>query len=359
MTISATLDNTFRGEYKVPGGKLVRVEGAVQDGVITAASVSGDFFIEPEEALFDLNSALVGAPADANTTDLVTRLGEGLRDGAQLSGFGLHDVAVAVRRGLGASSTWDEWTFDVIEPLVLPAAMHVALDEVIAEEVSSGTRPPTLRFWDWDDAIVVIGSFQSVRNEIDEEAAARHHVGVVRRVTGGGAMFMEPGNCVTYSLVVPGSLVAGLSYEASYAYLDQWVIGALADVGVTAKFVPMNDIASDAGKIGGAAQRRLTDGTVLHHVTMSYDIDAVKMNEVLRIGREKLSDKGIRSAVKRVDPMRSQTGLPREAVIEAFIHHFMTVNHAQRSEYTADELAKAQALVATKFGTDEWTRRVA
>ena len=353
-----TDQETFRGEYKVPGGKLVRVEGAVQDGVITAASVSGDFFIEPEEALFDLNAALVGASVDTNTTDLVTRLAQGMRD-AQLSGFGLHDVAVAVRRGLGASSTWDEWTFDVIGPKVLPAAMHVALDEVIAGEVSSGQRPPTLRFWDWDDAIVVIGSFQSVRNEVDEEAAARYNVGIVRRVTGGGAMFMEPGNCVTYSLVVPGSLVAGLSYEASYAYLDQWVLGALADVGVTAKFVPMNDIASDAGKIGGAAQRRLTDGTVLHHVTMSYDIDAVKMNEVLRIGREKLSDKGIRSAVKRVDPMRSQTGLPRETVIEAFIRHFMTVNRCQRRDYTADELSAAEALVATKFGTDEWTRRVA
>jgi len=348
----------FRGEYKVPGGKLVRVEGLTSDGVITQASVSGDFFIEPEDALFDLNVALVGAPVDANVSQLVERLGRAVRDDAQLSGFGLHDVAVAVRRGLGASSAWEEWTFDVIGPRVLPAAMHVAMDEVIAAEVSSGGRPPTLRFWDWDDAVVVIGSFQSVRNEVDEQAAARHHVGIVRRVTGGGAMFMEPGNCVTYSLVVPGSLVAGLSYEASYAYLDQWVLGALADVGVAAKFVPMNDIASDAGKIGGAAQRRLTDGTVLHHVTMSYDIDAVKMNEVLRIGREKLSDKGIRSAVKRVDPMRSQTGLAREAVIDAFIHHFMKVNHCELSDYTADELSRAAQLVETKFGTKEWTHRV-
>ncbi|MCL2490372.1 MAG: lipoate--protein ligase family protein [Propionibacteriaceae bacterium] len=350
---------SFRGEYKVPGGKLVRVEGLTSDGIITQASLSGDFFIEPEDAIFDLNAALIGAPVNASVPQLVARLGGAIGSDAQLAGFGLHDVAVALRRGLGASSTWDEWTFDVIGPRVLPAAMHVAMDEVIAAEVSDGRRRPTLRFWDWDDAVVVIGSFQSVRNEIDEQAAKRHHVGVVRRITGGGAMFMEPGNCVTYSLVVPGSLVAGLSYEASYAYLDQWVLGALADVGVVAKFVPMNDIASDAGKIGGAAQRRLSDGTVLHHVTMSYDIDAVKMNEVLRIGREKLSDKGIRSAVKRVDPMRSQTGLSREAVIDAFIHHFMTVNRCQLSDYTADELSQAEHLVETKFGTASWTHRVA
>jgi len=180
----------------------------------------------------------------------------------------------------------------------------------------------------------------------------------VRRITGGGAMFMEPGSCITYSLVVPGSLVEGLSYEASYAFLDQWVLGALASVGVVAHFVPLNDIASTVGKIGGAAQRRFVDGTVLHHVTMAYDIDAVKMNQVLRIGREKLSDKGVRSAVKRVDPMRSQTGLSREAVMEAFLAHFMGTYHCRRSDYTAEELASADDLVRHKFGTPEWTYRI-
>ena len=61
---------------------------------------------------------------------------------------------------------------------------------------------------------------------------------------------------------------------------------------------------------------------MLHHVTMSYDIDADKMLEVLRIGREKLSDKGTTSAKKRVDPLRRQTGLPREAVIDRMIDSF-------------------------------------
>src|SRR3546814_12689227 len=55
---------------------------------------------------------------------------------------------------------------------------------------------------------------------------------------------------------------------------------------------------------------------------MAYDIDAVRMLEVLRIGREKLSDKGTTSAVKRVDPLRSKTGLAREAVIEHMVETF-------------------------------------
>ena len=76
----------------------------------------------------------------------------------------------------------------------------------------------------------------------------------------------------------------GLSFERSYSYLDDWVIGALADIGVRAHFVPLNDIASDKGKIGGAAQKRFASGAVLHHVTMAYDIDADKMLEVLGSG---------------------------------------------------------------------------
>jgi lipoate-protein ligase A len=241
---------------------------------------------------------------------------------------------------------------------VLDPAVHVALDEVIAHEVAAGQRPPTLRFWDWDSPLVVIGSFQSVRNEVDPEGAQRHGIDVVRRVSGGGAMFMEPGNTITYSLVVPTSLVEGLSFERSYSFLDEWVIEALADVGVAAHFVPLNDIASDRGKIGGAAQKRFVSGAVLHHVTMAYDIDADKMLEVLRIGREKMSDKGHRSANKRVDPMRSQTGLSREAILDAFTASFAARYRTRLTDYTDTELDEAQRLVETKFSTPEWTHRV-
>ena len=232
------------------------------------------------------------------------------------------------------------------------------LASVIAREVASGERPPTLRFWDWDSPLVVIGSFQSFRNEVDPEGADRHGIDVVRRISGGGAMFMEPGNTITYSLVVPTSLVEGLSFERSYSFLDEWVIGALADVGVDAHFVPLNDIASDKGKIGGAAQKRFVAGAVLHHVTMAYDIDADKMLEVLRTGREKMSDKGTTSANKRVDPMRSQTGMTRDAILESFAASFAQRHRSNLSDYTEGELEAARRLVDEKFATAEWTHRV-
>ena len=96
----------------------------------------------------------------------------------------------------------------------------------------------------------------------------------------------------------------------------------------------------------------------MHHATLAYDIDADKMLQVLRIGREKLSDKGITSAKKRVDPMRSQTGLSRAAIIEAFISHFAKTYQAEAGDYLPAELASAKALVADKLLTDEWLYKV-
>jgi lipoate-protein ligase A len=97
---------------------------------------------------------------------------------------------------------------------------------------------------------------------------------------------------------------------------------------------------------------------MLHHVTMSYDIDADRMVEVLRIGKEKLSDKGTRSAKKRVDPLRRQTGLARTEIIEAMMEVFSGRYAATPSELTPAELGAARERVATKFGTDEWLNRV-
>lgn len=211
-------------------------------------------------------------------------------------------MAVAVRRALTGATGWRDHAWEFVHDVPREPALQMALDEVLAEQVGSGERPPTLRIWEWASNAVIIGSFQSLANEVDLDGAAKHDVTVVRRISGGGAMFVEPGNTITYSLYVPESLVSGLSFVESYAFLDDWVVGALNDLGIAASYQPINDITSPAGKIAGAAQKRFAGGAVLHHVTMAYDMDASKMLEVLRIGREKLSDKGTTSANKRVDP---------------------------------------------------------
>ncbi|UKA52024.1 lipoate--protein ligase family protein [Arthrobacter sp. FW305-123] len=348
----------LHGEYKVPGGKLVVVDLEIVDGRFSDVSLSGDFFLEPDDALEDINRALTGLPENSTAADIAAAVTAGVPGEAVLFGFSAEAVAVAVRRALSKATGWADHQWEVIPPTVLPTQVNVALDEVLTAEVGAGQRNPTLRFWDWEEPSVVIGSFQSVRNEVDPDGVMRHGITVVRRISGGGAMFMEAGNCITYSLYVPQTLVDGISFADSYAFLDAWVMAALEKLGITAFYVPLNDIATDQGKIGGAAQKRLANGGMLHHVTMSYDIDADKMVEVLRIGKEKLSDKGTRSAKKRVDPLRRQTGLARLAIIDAMKDVFMERYGAAESRLTDDELAEARKRVEEKFGTEEWLNRV-
>lgn len=346
-----------RGEYKVPGGKLVVAEVEEADGVLARVQISGDFFLEPDDALERIDAALQGSPVEANVTALVARIEEAVSDAA-LIGFTPRAVALAVRRALGRSTSWSEHTFEIVHPGPLEPLQHLALDQVLVEELGAGRRGPTLRIWEWASSAIILGSFQSVRNEVDSEAAQRRGVQVVRRISGGGAMFVEPGNSITYSLYVPPTLVDGLSFEQSYAFLDDWVLGALQDVGIDASYVPLNDIASPQGKIGGAAQKRLAGGAVLHHATMSYDIDAVAMTDVLRIGREKLSDKGTASASKRVDPMRSQTQMARADIIEAFKAHFRRRYRCVDGDIRPEEYARVEELVESKFATAKWLHRV-
>jgi lipoate-protein ligase A len=249
---------------------------------------------------------------------------------------------------------WNDYDWELIHEGPQPPALHMALDAIITDEVGAGQRAPTLRLWEWSAPAVVIGRFQSLKNEVDPDGARRHGIEVVRRVSGGGAMFIEPGNSITYSLSVPQALVHGMSFQESYAFLDAWVLTALQGLGIKAWYQPLNDIASDIGKIGGAAQARRS-GAVLHHVTMSYDIDADKMVEVLRIGREKLSDKGTTSAKKRVDPLRTQTGLAREAIIDRMVETFAGLHRLTPGQVGSGTLALAQAQAADKFSTPEWT----
>jgi lipoate-protein ligase A len=348
----------MHGEFKVPGGKLVVVDLDVVDGAIASFRLAGDFFLEPDSALEAIDSAVNGLPADSEATVISAAIQKALPADAVLLGFTADAVATTVRRALAQATSFTDYDWQVVHGKAEVPQMQMALDQVLAEEVGAGRRGPTLRIWEWDSPAVVIGSFQSLRNEVDLDNAAKYGFEVVRRISGGGAMFMEAGSVITYSIYAPADLVQGMSFADSYAFLDEWVIVALKSLGIDAFYQPLNDITSPTGKIGGAAQKRLGAGAVLHHVTMSYDINGERMVEVLRIGREKMSDKGTKSAAKRVDPLRSQTGLPRAEIIDRMVSTFTGLYGATIGEVTEDELAKARSLVESKFSTEEWLRRV-
>jgi lipoate---protein ligase len=250
---------------------------------------------------------------------------------------------------------WRDYDWRLIKGEPVDPPMNVALDEVLARRVGERSRGPTLRFWGRHKPEVVIGRFQSVGNEVDEAAAEEMGVEIIRRTTGGGAMFVEPDNIITYSVYAPPELVAGMSTVESYAFLDGWVVEAFLALGIEARYEPINDITSTGGKIGGAAQAR-RPGVVLHHTTLSYEMDAARMLRVLRVGQEKLSDKAIKSAEKRVGPLRRQTQMPREEIIGRMVETFAEQAGGRLTEdaITTEELAEAEDLVRNTYGTKAW-----
>lgn len=249
---------------------------------------------------------------------------------------------------------WRQLAWRLIPSTPRPPLMNMALDEVLAERVGAGERAPTLRVWGWSAPCVVLGRFQSVRNEVDEVAAAAHGIEIVRRISGGGAMFIEPEGAITWSLYAPQSLAKGMTFAESYAFFDAWVVDALRGLGIDAWYAPLNDITSSGGKIGGAAQSR-RGGAILHHTTMAYDMNLTLMTQVLRIGREKLSDKGITSADKRVGPLRQQTAMPRQDIINHMVGQFRERFGLIEGDVMAEELADAERRVRERFGTRAWT----
>jgi len=88
------------GEFKVPGGKLVVADIRVDSGEIAHVELSGDFFLEPPEALEAMRDALVGAPANGSVTLLTERVSRAVPRGTVMLGFSAGDVAEAVRRAL-------------------------------------------------------------------------------------------------------------------------------------------------------------------------------------------------------------------------------------------------------------------
>lgn len=90
----------YHGEYKTVGGKLVIVDFGVVNDELTSVSVSGDFFLEPAEALEQINSAIEGLPVSAPQEVLATAILDALDPDVEMIGFSPEAVAIAVRRGI-------------------------------------------------------------------------------------------------------------------------------------------------------------------------------------------------------------------------------------------------------------------
>jgi len=235
--------------------------------------------------------------------------------------------------------------------------MHMALDEVLLNRVIAGQRAPALRIWLWVERALVIGSHQSVANEIDPDAAAGQGFLITRRMSGGGTMLCEPDRTITYSMYLPESLVAGISFRKSYAVLDAWAVDAFRRLGVPASYREINDIISPRGKIAGAAQAR-RKGFVLHHTTIAHTMDVELLPRVIRIGRASVATRGVRSAEKDVSPLSWFTSLSCNEVAERMRAHFIESFASSQSDLTDEEIDAARELASTKYASAAWINRL-
>lgn len=250
-------------------------------------------------------------------------------------------------------------------------ALNMGLDEALLESVAAGRSPPVLRLYRWEPAAVTLGYFQSAQAEVDVAAARRMGVDVLRRVTGGGAVFHAAE--ITYSIVAPeGHPLAPSDILESYRRICAGLVAGLKLLGVSAAFSPINDIVAAGKKVSGNAQTR-KHGCLLQHGTLLLDVDVDRMFSFLLVPNEKLKGKLIEDVKARVMGLRALCGreigyAEAAAVLKAgFAAAWIELSKEdgaaphgvvfEDSAPTAEELERAAILAAEKYGRDSWTFR--
>ena len=243
--------------------------------------------------------------------------------------------------------------------------MNMALDEACSESVASGQSLPTIRFYRWQPSAVSIGYFQSLNDEVARDKCKEAGVDIVRRRTGGGAVFHDYDGEITYSIIAPENLFPKGITE-SYHEICGWIIQSLGFLGIPAEFKPINDIilaptatgpnGEPVGgkKISGNAQTR-RNGILLQHGTILYTVDVRKMFSLLKVGQEKIADKMIAAVEERVSALKLlKPEITINEVYDALLKGFTQGKNCTNGEWTQQEFQRAQELAQTRYSTKDW-----
>jgi lipoate-protein ligase A len=247
------------------------------------------------------------------------------------------------------------------------AFYNMGLDQALLEAVSRGTSLPCLRFYGWKPLAVSIGYFQGLNEEVNIRSCREQGVDLVRRLTGGGAVFHNAE--LTYSLVLPLSHpLAGESIQKSYEILCAGIVRGLKNLGLEALFVPINDIECMGKKISGNAQTRKM-GALLQHGTILLDNDPELMFTLLRVPPEKAGSRAglIDSVRQRVSSLREILGreVSYEEALAAISEGFreaLDLEFALTPDNTPgrahlpseEEEERAQDLAKNRFADSRW-----
>ena len=222
---------------------------------------------------------------------------------------------------------------------------NLAFEEVVLRSRRQGNY---LILWQ-NDRTVVIGQNQNAEAEINRSFVEANDIRVVRRMTGGGAVYHDLGN-LNYSFITD----AGDAEKLTMDGFTRPVVEALQGLGLQAEASGRNDILVEGRKVSGTAQR-LMGGRILHHGTLLFDSDVETVAGALRVDPSKFQSKSSKSVRSRVGNIRPC--LPRDMDLDAFWTYLKTAlagSGFSEEELTPAELAEVETLRSEKYATWEW-----
>ena len=250
--------------------------------------------------------------------------------------------------------------FRIIDTGVREGRANIAFDPALIELRQQERVPDTLRFMRFPPT-ALIGRHQDLSREVNLEYCAATGVGVVRRVTGGGAIYLDEGQ-LGWELVFHRASLGIANLPDLAAAICNAAAKGLRKLGVAAKFRPRNDIEVDGRKISGTGG--FFDGDILiYQGTVLVDMNPAQMVRALNIPAAKTAKHDLDSAEQRVVTLKELLGddLPdMETIKAALIEGFSEVLGIDTApgDITADEETLASQYFDEEIGTDEFLREI-
>jgi len=250
--------------------------------------------------------------------------------------------------------------FRVVDAGRRDGRFNIALDQAMIELHQSGRIPDTVRFIHFPPTALV-GRHQVLARELDLEYCAREGIRVARRITGGGAIYMDEGQLGWALVFHRRSLPLGALSDVARAICEA-VAAGLARFGLDARYRPRNDIEVDGRKISGTGG--FFDGdTLIYQGTVLVDVDPARMLAALKVPQAKLARHGAASAAQRIVSLRELLGEAtptmsalQEALLAGFAERLGLQSHA--GALGAEEEALAQRLHDEEIGTDAFVEEI-